>query len=449
MAASGSRTPTDHGVRAVSDGADDVGGIARHHRAHLSGHFSGIESSRSRLQSSQVPEVIDVPVWRDRTQHDHRLLAGIGEGVRGAYRRRDERARLGGDSLAAAGEGRRARNDEERLVMLAVDVLRRSVDARRDGNFDQAQAMVGVLAVFQNPYPDRPSLDELALGAIDNFDGHAFYPLWRHITRHATRVAYYETMPGSRQAPDRSNQRARTRAAILDAAVAMLREGRQPTVAEAAAAAGVHRATAHRYFPTPQSLLADATLTVNAPRPADIYRGVSADDPIALMDAGVRAVSEYMFREEALFRSIVQVTIERWFAQQGALAARREPVRETRRFGAIDHALAPVAASLPAATLRRLRYALALVFGAEALIVTRDVARLDPAEATEVMRWAAATLIRGALAADATNTPSPATARRSKSKTAPPRGASGQADSSPRGNTRRGQPSMTGTPHQS
>jgi hypothetical protein len=41
--------------------------------------------------------------------------------------------------------------------------------------------------------------------------------------------------------------------------------------------------------------------------------------------------------------------------------------------------------------------ALALVMGAEALIVTRDVCRLQPDEATEVMRWAAATLIRGAV----------------------------------------------------
>jgi hypothetical protein len=38
--------------------------------------------------------------------------------------------------------------------------------------------------------------------------------------------------------------------------------------------------------------------------------------------------------------------------------------------------------------------------GAEALVVTRGVCRLEPAEATEVMRWAAATLIRGALADD-------------------------------------------------
>ncbi len=204
-------------------------------------------------------------------------------------------------------------------------------------------------------------------------------------------------MPGSRQAPDRSHQRARTREAILNSAVALLRQGRQPTVAEAAEAAGVHRATAYRYFPTPQSLLADAALTAGDPDQDETYRDVPGDDPLALMDAGVRTVSDYMFREEALFRSIVQVTIERWFAQQDSNDPQQAPARETRRFKWIDRALEPLADKLAADSLLRLRHALALVFGAEALIVTRDVSRLNPDQATEVMRWAAATLIIGAL----------------------------------------------------
>lgn len=176
----------------------------------------------------------------------------------------------------------------------------------------------------------------------------------------------------------------------------MLREGRQPTVAEAALAAGVHRATAYRYFPTPRSLLVEATLSAGAPDPVEIYRDVPDDDPLALMDAGVRGVSEYMFREEAMFRGVVAVTLDRWFHQQEAPDP--EPVRETRRFTYIDRALVPLADVLPAESLRRLRNALTLVFGAEALVSMRDVARLEPGEATDVMRWAAAALISGARA---------------------------------------------------
>ncbi len=39
------------------------------------------------------------------------------------------------------------------------------------------------------------------------------------------------------------------------------------------------------------------------------------------------------------------------------------------------------------------------MYGAEALIVTRDVCRLGAEEATEVMRWAAKSLIQQAMAA--------------------------------------------------
>ena len=186
---------------------------------------------------------------------------------------------------------------------------------------------------------------------------------------------------------------------MVNAAADMLRRGHEPTVAEAAEAAGVHRATAYRYFPTAASLLADASLTAGMPDIDESLRDVPRDDPIAVMDAGVQAVSRYMFNEEAIFRNIVRVTVDRWF--EAAKQPDPDPVavRETRRFLYIDRALEPLAGSLSPDALHLLRNALALVYGAEALIVTRDVCRLGAEEATEVMRWAAKSLIREAMAA--------------------------------------------------
>jgi len=54
----------------------------------------------------------------------------------------------------------------------------------------------------------------------------------------------------------RHRQKKRTRKALLDAAVELIRQGREPTVAEVAAVGEVSRATAYRYFPTQESLLA-------------------------------------------------------------------------------------------------------------------------------------------------------------------------------------------------
>jgi AcrR family transcriptional regulator len=217
-------------------------------------------------------------------------------------------------------------------------------------------------------------------------------------------------MPGSRQAPDRSAQKARTRRAIIDAAASLLRQGQQPTVAGAAAAAGVHRATAYRYFPTAQSLLADAALQVITPDFGRVFSqghfaGVDPADAAGLMDAAVRTTAELMFTEEAVFRNIVRATVDRWFAEQERADPAPDPeaIRQTRRFDWIDHALTPLRGTLAPGQYRRLRHALALVFGAEALIVTRDVCRLQPQEATDVMRWAATTLIRAATGPDHTS----------------------------------------------
>lgn len=206
-------------------------------------------------------------------------------------------------------------------------------------------------------------------------------------------------MPGSRQAPDRTAQKARTQWVIVEAAADLLRAGQRPTVAAAAAAAGVHRATAYRYFPTPQSLLADAALQVITPDVATAYTeghftGADPADPVALIDAAVRTMAELMFKEEATFRTNVRLTVDRWFAEKDRSHPDPDAIRQTPRFEWIDHALTPLCDQLAPDQLRRLRYALTLVFGGEALIVLRDVCRLDPADATEIMRWAATALIR-------------------------------------------------------
>ncbi len=56
---------------------------------------------------------------------------------------------------------------------------------------------------------------------------------------------------------DFSNVRRRTRKAMIEAVTQLVHEGASPSVTEVADAAGVSRATAYRYFPTQESLLAE------------------------------------------------------------------------------------------------------------------------------------------------------------------------------------------------
>src|ERR1700689_4225275 len=76
---------------------------------------------------------------------------------------------------------------------------------------------------------------------------------------------YHYKMTLSRRDPSvekgtRSNQKTRTRAALLQAATDLFREGRSPSMPEAADRALVSVATAYRYFSSAEDLWWEATL---------------------------------------------------------------------------------------------------------------------------------------------------------------------------------------------
>ncbi len=55
--------------------------------------------------------------------------------------------------------------------MLTVNVLGGSIDLWRDGDFDQAQSMIGMSTVLEYPYPQRANPDRFSLGQVDYFNG--------------------------------------------------------------------------------------------------------------------------------------------------------------------------------------------------------------------------------------------------------------------------------------
>ncbi|WP_043676567.1 TetR/AcrR family transcriptional regulator [Streptomyces xylophagus] len=198
----------------------------------------------------------------------------------------------------------------------------------------------------------------------------------------------------------RSRQKLRTRRALTEAAVALIREGRTVTMAEAAEAAEVSLATAYRYFSSPQELLQETQLLVRTP---DFTADLPAD-PAERLDTLISRVAEFQLGDEAMWRSLVRASLERWFTQhehgQEQGQGHREPEIPTRnqtRLGYTRTALEPLADTLPSDLHRRLTMAVTLVYGVEALISTRDACGLDPEEARDVMRWAASALLEKAI----------------------------------------------------
>jgi AcrR family transcriptional regulator len=190
----------------------------------------------------------------------------------------------------------------------------------------------------------------------------------------------------------RINQKRRTRRAILDAASKLVRAGQQPSVAEAAEAALVSKATAYRYFPTQHSLLLEVGLEAIHPSARSLLEGVPEADPQARFETVLRAHHAYMSSEEALFRTVLKVSQERWL--ESSDRAEEDPVvREGRRLEHIDVVIEPLRGKLDDEALVRLRCGLALVFGIEPIVILKDVCGLDSAEALKVLEWVGKTLI--------------------------------------------------------
>jgi len=193
----------------------------------------------------------------------------------------------------------------------------------------------------------------------------------------------------SRQEDSRANQKERTRTAIVEAAVDLLREDIEPTVAKAAEAAHVSRATAYRYFPTQEALLKEVADVHPAVSTVDhVVDSLTTDDVAERLALLLDTFNEIVLADETHMRTSLQVFQENW------LTARREGddapyVRSRRRMRWLDEVLRPLADELSAEQLQRLRAALALTLGIDSIVIMKDVCQLPDDEALSVLRWVA------------------------------------------------------------
>jgi len=197
----------------------------------------------------------------------------------------------------------------------------------------------------------------------------------------------------SRQDSGRILQKRRTRLAIVVAAASLLAQGRRPTVAEAADAALVSRATAYRYFPSQGALLLEAALQSTHPEIAPALADAPADDVNARFDVVCTAMFERVIEAEPQMRQMLQFTQQEWLDNSDVVKPR---LRQGRRLEWIEQALEPLRGRLDKNDFERLVNGLAMTVGVEAYIALRDVCGLDNQAAIATMRWAGHALITAA-----------------------------------------------------
>lgn len=186
----------------------------------------------------------------------------------------------------------------------------------------------------------------------------------------------------------RTQQKKRTRDALVEAARRLVGEGKPPTVEDAAAAAGISRTTAYRYFRNQAELLAAAhpevgkrsLLPANAPATA-----------AERLDVVVREITRIVVDGEMHYRTVLRLSLDPATPRESLV------LRQGRAIGWIEDALAPLSPRFASKEIRRLAVAIRSAIGIEAFVWLVDVAGLSRQEAVKTMRWSARTLLAGAM----------------------------------------------------
>lgn len=191
----------------------------------------------------------------------------------------------------------------------------------------------------------------------------------------------------------RTNQKLRTRTAIVTAARDLIATGAEVTMPAVARAALVSEATAYRYFPDLSSLISEA-LAGAWPSPAEALAPLGdCADPVERVAFACEFLLRGVLAREGAVRAMMSATI----ARPDTASA-----RPAIRFGLIDHALLPLEGTLEAAdpeAFAQLKRDLAVVVSADALFTLTDLCGLDPQAALASAVRTAKTLTEAAVRA--------------------------------------------------
>jgi AcrR family transcriptional regulator len=197
--------------------------------------------------------------------------------------------------------------------------------------------------------------------------------------------------PSAPVGTERSNQKERTRTAIVAAARAAMTGGGEVTMPGVAKRALVSEATAYRYFPDLSSLL-HAALAASLDNPEHAMAPVGhSEDPVER----IGFATEILLREVLAYQPAVRAMVAASVTRPGAVH------RPERRFGLIDEALRPLEDTMAVqqpARFAQLKRGLAVVVSAETLFTLTDqcglTAELAIASAIETARSLTAAAIR-------------------------------------------------------
>lgn len=191
-----------------------------------------------------------------------------------------------------------------------------------------------------------------------------------------------------------TGSRIRMKRTLLEAAMRLLQNGLVPSVSDVAAEAEVSRATAYRYFPTQAALMQAAVDEALGPILGwECETDVAVERVAELIGFSYPRMNQY----EATHRGALLVAMDQWSRRKSGALGNEVPVVRGNRKELLAKALAPLRPVLPPDEFDRLCQGLSLIFGIEAIVVLKDIWKLDANGAQDAALWAARTLVRGAV----------------------------------------------------
>ncbi|MCY1409056.1 Bacterial regulatory protein, tetR family [compost metagenome] len=204
----------------------------------------------------------------------------------------------------------------------------------------------------------------------------------------------HKSSPPIGDQPGRANQKLRTRQALIDAAEALRDDGQHPTLAQVAERALVSRATAYRYFPSLEALISETAADREMQPLERFWR--PGDDPVTGIGLAANALNKLLIDDEIGLHVMERSFMTVWLENE----SRDTPLRPGRRMHYIEPIVDALEGKLSPPARKRLKQALSIVMGTEALIAVRDISGASIEDSLDAAAWAARALVRQALTED-------------------------------------------------
>jgi AcrR family transcriptional regulator len=184
--------------------------------------------------------------------------------------------------------------------------------------------------------------------------------------------------------------RAKTFRSLMDSAMSMLEEGWFPSITELAAATGVSRATAYRYFPTQSDLVTYVVDESLGPIQAWDPKEKTAKERISAL---LSFAYPQLEKHEGALRAALQVSLQQW-ASIRAQKQVEEPLVRGNRKRLVALAAEPLRGKIPDKELQRMMHAFSIIYGSEVFLVLKDIWGLERKDIEDVLQWMGKAIVR-------------------------------------------------------